>query len=118
MGSEEEEFGIAKSETLSDQWKTEGLSRRLSRGLAPVSHSNFHEGQRVIAMCRAGYIRFVGPTSFAAGRWVGIELDEPVGKNNGSVKGVSYFKCDANRGMFVRPAQVRLISEDLTRANE
>ena len=41
---------------------------------------------------------FIGLTKFAAGEWVGVNLDEPQGKNDGSVGGVSYFKVNSNFG--------------------
>ena len=54
-----------------------------------------------------GTIRFIGPTEFApTGRWVGVELDEAKGKNNGVVQGRQYFRCPDNHGLFVRPGQV------------
>ena len=36
---------------------------------------------------RTGIIRYYGPTQFREGQWVGIELDEPSGKNDGTVEG-------------------------------
>lgn len=56
-----------------------------------------------------GVIRFVGHTHFAGGHWVGLELVGDGGKNNGTVKGVEYFRCPENRGLFVRPSQILLI---------
>ncbi|SPO19806.1 related to Tubulin-specific chaperone B [Ustilago trichophora] len=57
---------------------------------------------------RKGSVRFVGSTSFANGIWVGVEYDEPVGKNDGSVAGERYFTCKPNFGGFVRPDKVQV----------
>jgi len=53
-----------------------------------------------------GTIAFFGETEFADGLWVGIELDEAIGKNNGTVQGHTYFVCADNHGLFMRPIQV------------
>ncbi|KAJ7811781.1 CAP Gly-rich domain-containing protein, partial [Mycena olivaceomarginata] len=54
-----------------------------------------------------GVVRFFGLMSLMAGKWIGIELYEPNGKNDGSVAGVSYFTCKPNYGIFVRTSQIR-----------
>jgi len=64
-------------------------------------------GQTVQVAHFSGTIRFIGETSFATGRWVGIELSEAVGKNNGRVHDVTYFTCPQKHGIFVREAVVR-----------
>lgn len=43
-----------------------------------------------------------------AGDFVGVELDDPLGKNNGTVKGVRYFSCKPKHGLFVRPYDVEV----------
>ncbi|KAK9308816.1 hypothetical protein QLX08_001247 [Tetragonisca angustula] len=58
-----------------------------------------------------GVIAYIGYPSFAPGKWIGVILDEPKGKNNGTIKGQCYFKCAENHGMFVRQSQLILLDE-------
>ncbi|MCI4382413.1 hypothetical protein PGIGA_G00014610 [Pangasianodon gigas] len=67
-------------------------------------------GERVIVIGqRTGVVRFCGKTSFAPGIWLGIELDKPSGKNDGSVGGVKYFSCPPKHGVFAPPSRVQRI---------
>ena len=56
-----------------------------------------------------GHVRYCGTTSFSTGKWVGIELFEPNGKNDGTVQGARYFDCKPNYGVFVRVSQVKVL---------
>uniref|UniRef100_A0A8C9SBW7 CAP-Gly domain containing linker protein 1 n=1 Tax=Scleropages formosus TaxID=113540 RepID=A0A8C9SBW7_SCLFO len=68
---------------------------------------NFRVGERVwVNGNKPGYIQFLGETQFAPGQWAGIVLDEPIGKNDGSVAGVRYFQCETLRGIFTRPSKL------------
>jgi len=55
---------------------------------------------------KRGEVMYVGKPAFSTGWWVGVKYDEPMGKNDGSVKGQRYFQCTAKYGGFVRPAVV------------
>ena len=54
-------------------------------------------------------MRFEGATSFAAGEWVGVELDEPLGKNDGAVQGVRYFSCREKHGIFCKASFLEVL---------
>uniref|UniRef100_A0A8C3AK38 Kinesin family member 13B n=1 Tax=Cyclopterus lumpus TaxID=8103 RepID=A0A8C3AK38_CYCLU len=55
---------------------------------------------------KSGTVRYVGPADFAEGTWVGVELEVPAGKNDGSVGGKHYFHCNPGYGVLVRPHRV------------
>ena len=59
---------------------------------------------------KRGTVRYVGTTEFGntGGVWIGVEYDEPMGKNDGSVEGTRYFTCAPKHGVFVRADKVRV----------
>ncbi|XP_078045829.1 cytoplasmic linker protein 190 isoform X2 [Augochlora pura] len=102
-------------------WETHG--RRLSEaGLRRGSDTSvvltedtdsFIIGDRVwVGGTKPGAIAYIGETQFAPGDWAGVVLDEPIGKNDGSVAGCRYFQCEAKRGIFSR--LTRLTREPIT----
>lgn len=58
---------------------------------------------------RIGTVAFIGETKFANGEWIGVILSAPIGKNDGSVSGISYFKCKPMHGIFSKRHNVRLV---------
>ncbi|XP_052074549.1 CAP-Gly domain-containing linker protein 1-like isoform X4 [Mytilus californianus] len=69
----------------------------------PPPSDDFKIGDRVwVGGSKPGVIAFLGETQFAAGEWAGVALDKQEGKNDGSVKGIRYFQCESDRGVFAR----------------
>lgn len=65
------------------------------------------ESVRTSPDSKTGVVAFVGETEFAPGLWVGVILDTPTGKNDGSVEGVSYFQCRPKFGIFVNASKLK-----------
>eukprot|EP01137_Pigoraptor_chileana_P007490 Opistho-2@53172 len=61
---------------------------------------------------KKGIVRYSGTTLFAAGKWIGVELFDADGKNNGTVAGKKYFSCLENYGVFVRQSQLNVLEDD------
>ena len=70
-------------------------------------------GQRVmVGGAVAGVVRFVGDVHFTSGTFIGVELDERKGKNDGSFDSVRYFDCPEGHGLFAPPSKVSLLHEE------
>ena len=58
---------------------------------------------------RRGEIMYLGEVKeLLPGHWVGVKFDEPLGKNDGSVKGTRYFQCANRYGGFCRASNLQV----------
>ncbi|KIW96245.1 uncharacterized protein Z519_03313 [Cladophialophora bantiana CBS 173.52] len=74
---------------------------------------NVKIGQRVETQDgKQGTVRYIGHLHVASGEWLGLELADDTGKNDGSVKGERYFNCAPGHGIFVRKeSAVKILSQ-------
>lgn len=68
-----------------------------------MSESLLKVGCRVSVPAKSvkGTVEYIGTTAFAQGKWIGINLDEPKGKNNGTVKEKRYFKVSKDHTQII-----------------
>ncbi|KAL9139397.1 CAP-Gly domain [Amphidinium carterae] len=74
---------------------------------APAAGGSVSVGQKKVSWKgQSGTVQYVGKVGFAAGEWVGVQLDTPTGMHDGSVFNVPYFSCPPKTGIFCTPAEV------------
>lgn len=89
---------------VNDEHQAE-VAAKLAVGDRVVVEANGLEG----VYARRGEVMFIGKIGeVAPGYWIGVEYDEPVGRNDGSVKGRRLFDCLVDHGGFVRPDKCRV----------
>jgi hypothetical protein len=76
--------------------------------LSSASRTNdaFSIGEKIFlhGIKKWGVVKYFGDALFSDGKWVGVELSEEIGRNDGTVQGHRYFTCKPKCGVFVRPA--------------
>ncbi|KAF4794585.1 Kinesin-like protein KIF13B [Turdus rufiventris] len=114
LGTEEQQEG--EKSTSSARGLNHNGSETAEEKLEVISDSEdtneipewLKEGEYVtVGTNKTGIVRYIGPTDFQDGIWVGVELDLPSGKNDGSIGGKQYFRCNPGYGLLVKPGRVR-----------
>ncbi|KAI9244512.1 hypothetical protein BY458DRAFT_551659 [Sporodiniella umbellata] len=88
--------------------RSRSLVEQRPQSISPQPTS-FYIGERVAvdSMGIVGTLQFLGEAEFKEGIWAGIQLDIPgTGKNDGSVRGVRYFSCPPQTGLFVQSSKL------------
>ncbi|XP_059504617.1 CAP-Gly domain-containing linker protein 4-like isoform X4 [Stegostoma tigrinum] len=98
---------IKKKNTL-NRPKNATMRRSWSNTSTAEGSVKLQEGSQVLlsSSSEMATIKYIGPTDFAPGIWLGLELRSPKGKNDGSVGEKRYFTCKPNYGVLVRPSRV------------
>ena len=60
---------------------------------------------------KLGTLQFCGTVEFAGGTWAGVELDEPEGRNDGTVNGITYFNTEPGFGVMVPTNKIEKVDK-------
>jgi len=105
-GAGEDVIGAHMAGMQNNGGDTRGLMVKTLSGSA-IAH--FEVGYRVTVRRKgSGTVRYVGPHHEDGTDRIGVELDEPRGPHNGTLKGHQYFTCEEKHGTLARPKNVSL----------
>lgn len=70
---------------------------------------NIGDRCKILPEGHRGKLRYIGRVpDYSEGYYVGVQLDEPYGYNDGSINKVKYFQCTYRYGIFVRPDEIEV----------
>lgn len=78
-------------------------SSAVRKGTPVKTKEGFGKGSKVFANGKVGVVRYIGNINAAPGTFIGVELPDNSGRNDGSLDGQVYFKCAPNHGLFIKP---------------
>lgn len=84
-----------------------------ARSVGGSQGAGFANGEHVLYNGHRAVVHFSGITTFGPGSWLGIEMLDADGTNDGTshVDKKRYFTCPKGKGVFVRPQQVVRVSQ-------
>eukprot|EP00050_Salpingoeca_kvevrii_P007735 m.298238 g.298238 ORF g.298238 m.298238 type:complete len:1104 (-) comp13814_c0_seq1:278-3589(-) len=77
----------------------------------PLNAGSVGKRVSVVGYDGFGILRFLGKHHQQGSDRAGVELDRPMGRNNGTVGGHEYFKCEDSHGVLCIPAKVTVLPE-------
>lgn len=103
-------LSAAKKPSVMGGPKEEEEEKAAPPGIESVEGITVGQRCEVMPGARRGTVRYVGEIEeiAAGGYWVGVEFDEPLGHNDGKVKGREVFACAPGFGAFVRGKNVQV----------
>lgn len=110
---------LTREEIKSEAPLNTSITSTTSTAKQSVSGSSLKVGARVVINStngsnKIGTLKFIGTTEFAKGEWAGVELEEKLGKNDGSVGDKRYFQCKPMYGVFAPAGKVQVYTEKKT----
>ena len=89
---------VEKGKIVSNDRKVEPLDIPEEMIMTPTG-ATIRAGDLVLVEEGVGRVRYVGECHFKPGLWMGIELNHPLGTNDGSIEDRRYFYTNPKRGM-------------------
>ncbi|CAB3986438.1 ubiquitin carboxyl-terminal hydrolase CYLD-like [Paramuricea clavata] len=122
--SEEEARLLLAISTMGDRFKLLDNKSLLKNGKKIILGSYVYVKVRSVAggskQELRGIVRYKGPLPNKFGTWFGVELLEGVGRGttNGMYKGVRFFRCQTDFGIFVSLEKLRLCEDQMETKSE